>query len=238
MIASVSGILTRERRAVPEPGVDVDGAADLLDLGLHHVHADAAAGHRRDRRGGREAGEEDQVDRVALGHLGGGSAVMTPLETALAFTLSASMPAPSSVISMTTWPPSCDALSSRRPSAGLPHVLAVVGALDAVVDRVADEVGQRIADRVDDRLVELGLLADHLEAHLLAARVGDLADDARHLRPRRADRLHAGLHQVLLQVARDQVEPLGCRHEVAVGGCPRPPAGCCCARAPARRRGS
>ncbi len=36
--------------------------------------------------------------------------------------------------------------------------------LDAVIDGVADDVRQRILDGLDDRLVELGLLAEHLDA--------------------------------------------------------------------------
>ena len=60
-IASVSGILMV--KVVPWPGdaLQVDGAADLLDIGLHHVHADAAAGHRGDHGGGGEAGAEDEA---------------------------------------------------------------------------------------------------------------------------------------------------------------------------------
>jgi hypothetical protein len=33
--------------------LDVDGAADLVDIGAHHVHADTAAGHAGDGGGGR-----------------------------------------------------------------------------------------------------------------------------------------------------------------------------------------
>src|SRR3546814_444570 len=38
----------------------LDGAADLLDVGSHHVHADAAARDRGHRRRRREAGLEDE----------------------------------------------------------------------------------------------------------------------------------------------------------------------------------
>jgi len=49
--------------------LDVDGAADLVDIGAHHVHADAAAGHRGDRGRGREAGCEDELVDLRFGHL-------------------------------------------------------------------------------------------------------------------------------------------------------------------------
>jgi hypothetical protein len=54
-IASVSGILMV--MVVPFAGHrgDVDGAADGVDIGLHHIHADAAARDRRDGGGRREA---------------------------------------------------------------------------------------------------------------------------------------------------------------------------------------
>ena len=37
--------LDGEARAFAGHRLDVDGAADLIDVGAHHVHADAAAGH-------------------------------------------------------------------------------------------------------------------------------------------------------------------------------------------------
>ena len=55
--------------------LDRHRAADLLDVGPHHVHADAAAGEVRHLVRRREAGQEDQVDQLALaqavGLLGG-----------------------------------------------------------------------------------------------------------------------------------------------------------------------
>ena len=55
----------------PSPGTDlhVDGAADLVDVVAHHVHADAAAGHAGDLCGGREAGREDEFVDLRFGHL-------------------------------------------------------------------------------------------------------------------------------------------------------------------------
>ena len=57
--------------APPGPALDVDRAADLLDVGPHHVHADAAAGELRHLVRGREAGQEDQVDQLAVAQAGG-----------------------------------------------------------------------------------------------------------------------------------------------------------------------
>ncbi|GIV00944.1 MAG: hypothetical protein KatS3mg014_2559 [Actinomycetota bacterium] len=51
-----------------------------------------------------------------------------PRSSALANTRSGSIPAPSSVISMFTWPPSWNARTSRRPSAGFPAASRASGA--------------------------------------------------------------------------------------------------------------
>ena len=45
----------------PRVGVDVDPAAQRLDVAAHDVHADAAAGDVGDLLGGREARLEDQL---------------------------------------------------------------------------------------------------------------------------------------------------------------------------------
>src|SRR6185503_8762439 len=49
--------------------LDVDGATDLVDIGAHHVHADAAAGDRGDGGGGGEAGREDELVDLGFRHL-------------------------------------------------------------------------------------------------------------------------------------------------------------------------
>src|SRR6185437_7604839 len=49
--------------------LDVDGAADLVDIGAHHVHAHPAPGDRGDGGGGGEAGREDELVDLRLGHL-------------------------------------------------------------------------------------------------------------------------------------------------------------------------
>ena len=48
--------LDREGGAVAGRRLQLDGAADLLDVGAHHVHADAAAGDAGHFRRGGEAG--------------------------------------------------------------------------------------------------------------------------------------------------------------------------------------
>ena len=51
-------------------GLDLDGAADGLDVGLDDVHADTAAGDVRDRGSRGEPGQEDQLQDVGRAHPG------------------------------------------------------------------------------------------------------------------------------------------------------------------------
>ena len=67
-MASVSGILMMKVVPLPRLALQLDGAADLLDVGAHHVHADAAAGDAGHLGGGGEAGAEDELLDLLLGH--------------------------------------------------------------------------------------------------------------------------------------------------------------------------
>ena len=67
-MASVRGILIV--KVVPRPCLraDLDRAADELDIGLHDVHADAAARNGRHLLRGREARMEDELGDLRLAH--------------------------------------------------------------------------------------------------------------------------------------------------------------------------
>ena len=60
--------LDPDRRASARRGLHVDGAADLFDVGLHHVHAHAAAGDVGHFLRGGKSGQEDQVEDLPFGH--------------------------------------------------------------------------------------------------------------------------------------------------------------------------
>ena len=106
-MASVSGILMVKVVPRPRDRFHVDRAADLVDIGAHDIHADAAARHARDLVGGREAGREDELLHLRLGHLVDlGFRGETDARSTLALIRSVSRPRPSSEISMMIWPPS------------------------------------------------------------------------------------------------------------------------------------
>ena len=62
-------------RALARRAVDLDDAADPLDVGADDVHADAAAGNRGDLLGGRQAGFEDQRQLLARASAAAASAL-------------------------------------------------------------------------------------------------------------------------------------------------------------------
>ena len=94
-------------RPLARRALHVDRAADLLDVGLDHVHADASARDVGDLRGRAEARQEDQAAsgrgrpfaRPVRGRAARGRGPSSLIRSAL-------MPAPSSEISMLTCPPS------------------------------------------------------------------------------------------------------------------------------------
>ena len=60
--------LHANRGALSQSGLQIHGAANFLDIGLHDIHAHAAAGNVGDffRRG--KSGKENQVEDFAVGH--------------------------------------------------------------------------------------------------------------------------------------------------------------------------
>ena len=67
-MASVSGSEMMKVVPLPGDGLDVDRAVELLDVGLDHVHADAATGDVGRDILGRETRQEDQVEALPLVH--------------------------------------------------------------------------------------------------------------------------------------------------------------------------
>ena len=173
------GNLDLERRALAGLALQVDRTADLLDVGLDHVHADATTGDVRHLFRGRETGKEEQMGGFAVGHAGrllgvdeaslerlgldalgiDAGAVVDDLDVDLA--------------------PFMKGAQKQRAGGRLAPRHARIRFFDAVVHRVAHDVRERVLDRLDDRLVEFGLLALHFQAHFLAAGDGQVAHHAR-----------------------------------------------------------
>ena len=93
-------------RTLARHGIDLDDAANALDVGADHVHADAAAGNGGHFLGGRQARLEDQCQLFACVDMRWAtSRSITPLATAFSTSFDPSMPLPSSAISIRIWLP-------------------------------------------------------------------------------------------------------------------------------------
>src|SRR5439155_25305210 len=142
--------------ALADGAVDVDRAADLLDIGLDDVHTDAAPGERGHGRGCREAGKEDQAQQRLRAHarglLGGDELLLDGLMLDAFGVDAAAVVADFDVdLAALVIGPQPDAAVARLAGRG-----AALGRFDAMVDGVAHQVRQRVTDRLDQSLVQLG----------------------------------------------------------------------------------
>ena len=205
--------LELDRGAFARPAENVDHAPDLLDVGLHHIHADPAS---RDvgnglRRG--ESGVEDQVQRLAIAQL---LRLFGPQQPFLdGLLLDPCDVNPGSVIADFDVDLSAFVIGAKGQFARrwFARSHPGVGRFDAVVAGVPNQVDQRILDGLDDGPVELRLGSVHVQPDLFAERDCHVAHHAWQFVPDRPDGLHAGLHDALLQLGGDQVEPLRGRVE-------------------------
>ncbi len=196
-------------RASAEAGLNVDGTADLLNVRLHHIHADTASGDVGHffRRG--KSGKKNQVEDLPLRHAGclfGGNHGAFDRLLANAFDVQAGAIVTDLDDNL---PPFVKRAQNQTPGPSLPGFGPVFGKLDAMVNGIAHQMRKRIFDRLDDGFIELGVFALHLDGHFLAATERDVPHRPRKLVPYVPNRLHAGLHDVRLQLRGDQVHAFG-----------------------------
>ena len=186
----------------------VDGAADLVDIGAHHVHADAAPGHAGHGGRGGEARREDEFVDLRFRHLlqiGLGDEVVRDR-----LGLDALGVQPAAVVGDADDDVAAFVIGGEPDGA----LLRLAGGdalgrrFQPVIGGVAHHMGERILDQVEHLAVEFGVGAVHLELDLLAEFAGQIAHDARQLLPGVADRLHPRLHDAFLQLGGDVGEPL------------------------------
>ena len=87
----------------------------------------------------------------------------------------------------------------NRAARGLARGEAFVGGLDAVVDGVAHEMHQRLAERIENAFVEISVLAGNVQGHVLAALLGDVANDARKAAEKLLDGHHANFQDAFVK---------------------------------------
>ncbi len=200
--------LDRRGQAAPGDIVQPDAAADLLDVGAHHVHADAAA--RRGGRliAGRQPRLEDQVEPRPLVERAELRRPRRLLRDALRQQLGGIDPLP--VVGHLD----DDAIARlarhdrQPPGLGLARSPSRLGRLDAMVDRIAHDMDQRIAQQLDHLAVQLDVGAVDRQRHLLAQRRRRIAHQPGQRGKQRIDRLHPR--------PRDRVAQFGDGHRQAV----------------------
>jgi len=208
--------LDRKGGADAGRGLQIDRTADLLDVGTHDIHADAASGNAGHIRGGGKARPEDEVADFRIGlrcdlgfarqsEVDGLGPDAVEIEAAAVIgDLDDDVPA---LVAGAEGYPALGRLAGGTP---------LRGALDAMIRAIADEVSERILDQLQHLAVELGLSALHFQVDLFAELGRQVAYDAWQLLPGVADRLHARLHHAFLQLGGDVGEPLQRRLEVGV----------------------
>ncbi len=197
-----------ESGAVAEFAFQVDDAADFFDVGLDHVHADAAPGDVGDLFGGGETRQEDQPPDVLVAHGGGafrGDQALFERLVAQFDRIDAGAVVADFDVHLAAF-----VVGAHRQAAflGLAGGAADRRKFDAVVDGVADQMGQRVFHRLDQAFVEFGFLAFHVHPHLLAATDRQVTHHAGEFGPDVVDGLHPGAHDAFLEFAGDQVQPL------------------------------
>ncbi len=173
-------------------------AAELLDLGGHHVHADAATRVLREAAGGRKAGLEHQLHRIVVGD-----------RLALADQAELEALAPDrgeihagAVVGDLDDHLGALAMQAHRDAAGLGLVVgeALRRRLDAVHHRIAQHVLERRQHALEHLPVELARGALDHQFGALAGVGRRLAHDARQALHVALERHHAGAHQAVLQL--------------------------------------
>ena len=208
--------LDGEAQADAGDRLDVDGAADLIDIGAHHVHADAAAGNIGDRRRSRKAGREDEFVNLRFRHLLDIGFADQPLRHRLG--LDARGVEAAAIVGDANDDVTAFVIG-RQPDVallGLAGGAALGRRLQTVIGRIAQHMRERVLDQVKHLTVQFGLGALQFQLDLLAEFVAQVAHDAREFLPCVADRLHARLHHAFLQLGGDIRQPLQRRLEFRI----------------------
>ncbi len=208
--------LDGDGRALAGHRLDVDGAADLVDIGAHHVHADAAAGHAGNRSSSGKTRREDEPVDLRFGHLLKLGLGDQAIGDRLGFDLLGIEPA--AVVGdaddyVTAF------VIGRKPDRALLRLAGSQpfgGCLEPVIGRVAHHMGQGVLDQVEHLAIEFSVGAVHFQFDLLAEFAGEIAHDPRQLLPGIADWLHPRLHDAFLQLGGDVGQPLQRHLELGV----------------------
>src|SRR5690554_3259669 len=158
----------KEASALAWKRFDLERAAELLDVGTHHVHADTAARNRSDTVRGGQTRLKDQVNLLRAGHFGG---TLSRDEAGVHGLLGEPVAIDTATI---VHDADVDRIARLTGGHGQDACFALGGCaalgrrLNAVIDGIADDVQQGITDQLDHLAVEFDLAALDLDEDLLA----------------------------------------------------------------------
>ena len=188
----------RERGAAALRGINDERAAELLDLVVHDIHADAATRQLGQFARGREAALEHECIEVAVGQFDAG------LEQAAFDRLAADRLAVHAATVVGHAQHDFGRFTADRDVDGtlgrLAGGLALLGRLDAVRERVAQHVLERRLHALEQVAVHFAVRAVDLELGALGDFVCGLAQRAAQVRHQRIEWHHARAHEAFLQV--------------------------------------
>ena len=224
-----------QRGAAPPRGFHLDGAAQLVDVAAHHVHAHAPAREVGDGVGSGEARLEDEVRdllaSLSVRAFGGRGRVRWPWPgSSRVF-----RPPPSSADLDDDAARFVEGVEGQGARVRLAPGPADFQGFDAVVDGVADDVHQRIAELLHDGLVQLRLGPVDLQLDGLAHLLGDVPHDAAEAVEGLPDLDHAQAQGVVPDLLHQLVDDGGGLQQAGYCGIARPACSRRPRRSPARR---
>src|SRR5690606_23317240 len=191
----------QEAGALPLFRLDAHRAAELLDLRMDHVHADAATGNLRDALCGGETGLENELQDFMIGQRGVGG------HQATVDRLAPDRLGVDTGAIVAQGQPDLAAfarqIEANVPLLGLACGNASVGSFDTVVHRVAQHVFQWRDDALQNAAVHFPCGIAYLELDLLAQLAGHLPNDPPQTRHQPLEGHHARAHQAFLKLGID-----------------------------------
>src|SRR6266851_2710878 len=182
---------------------NVYGALEAVEDGSNDIHADATARYFRYFGSGAESRFENEIESFLIGQalrlFGFQDSFFNGARTQLSSVDAAAVVADFNddlralVKSVEIDGATCRLAGSQ----------ALVGRFDAMVNRVADEMHEGFGKSVKNALVEIGVLARKFQGHILAALLGNVADDAREAAEELLDGHHADFQDALVKLIED-----------------------------------
>ncbi len=194
----------RERQTDTEPrtlarfGINDHRAAQVLDLGVHHIHADTAPGNLGDGLGGGKSWPQDELQDVVLAQFGVG-ADHAALDRLAPHGLEVDTGA---VVAHLDNDVAAFVGQAQRdmPPLGFAGGQTFLDALQTMIDGVAQHVLQRRDHAFKHVAVHLALGVDHVELDLLVQLARHLTNDPAQTRHHALERDHARAHQAFLKL--------------------------------------